>query len=968
MNKRKLILRKKFRKKELDSKKGITLIALVITIIVMLILAGVSLNATIGENGILSQAKNATYMQSCSALSDFLNEKYIDAELDNIVSTNDDGTVKSAVEKLCDNYSDWFYMDGSNNYIIKKYNAKDSDGNSRIGFIKLRLIRKNNLPEEIRKQLKDGEANNESFSAYEQLKDVYGVTGDLQVYYCSDGIDSSIGADYTSSSSTDSYDGTKTIYTAGSELAKSIANTLGNDPKDFNMQDLRTINELEISDSVGINDLTALRDLPNLKTLTLTNYTGSLKGIQRAYKLTSIYFCNSKKEQNIDYTGFETLTGLEEIKFYNPNDTEVEKLCNSMKDTNYSKLKRIYMYGAWNEYWKFFYDEIGNETYNVFCELSNLMYFNKLTQTTCESVEYLIFANCSLKSTSGIENFINATKVRLSSNLLQDLNGIENLKKLNYINLTNNSNLSSINELKDISTLKTIRIASATQLLDLSPILINSEPNYIYAIGTSNLNFSGDTWQSNSNSMIKKLSNIANLFLDNKYSLIFSDRAAIKVTSDADANSIMTLSGKTTLKSLSLSGNKNLSDTQIQSLLESLPNLENVNLDSTNLETLNFAKDKTNLKRISFCNTKVTDITTLEKNTKLGLIRFDNSSATVKLYKENDTNFNSKIVKLIENAYSYYCSEDDTGIIGHGGGFVPIAQEYYDDIGKLTNLTKMHTRYYGMPNYKMDFSNTGLKSLYVEFSNHMTIKVPSCIENIATTYRTYFSADSITNLKKLSGNGVALVKCDNINTKFLDNQNGVAVSFGGDVLDSFSYMKEYVGSWVGAFSWSGSSGEKKYGAFDSLCLTTMTNCTSIYVSCASTNRLDGEDFANYERDFSLELSGCKVDNFTNINKAIHLTSLKLQNNRISDISFFLDEIENSNITELNLKNNNLINLCTYKDKNGNSISIKTAEILAKLPKLQYIDVSGNADFTDFTALRNNGFVETAENSKIFEKK
>ena len=45
------------------SQAGITLIALVITIIVMLILAGVSLNATIGENGILTQAQNARFAQ-----------------------------------------------------------------------------------------------------------------------------------------------------------------------------------------------------------------------------------------------------------------------------------------------------------------------------------------------------------------------------------------------------------------------------------------------------------------------------------------------------------------------------------------------------------------------------------------------------------------------------------------------------------------------------------------------------------------------------------------------------------------------------------------------------------------------------------------------------------------------------------------------------------------------------------------
>ena len=40
-------------------KKGITLIALVITIVVLLILTAIALNLTLGENGIVSRAKSA---------------------------------------------------------------------------------------------------------------------------------------------------------------------------------------------------------------------------------------------------------------------------------------------------------------------------------------------------------------------------------------------------------------------------------------------------------------------------------------------------------------------------------------------------------------------------------------------------------------------------------------------------------------------------------------------------------------------------------------------------------------------------------------------------------------------------------------------------------------------------------------------------------------------------------------------
>ena len=47
-------------KTKFKESKGITLIALVITIIVLLILAGVSIAMLTGENGILNQAQNAS--------------------------------------------------------------------------------------------------------------------------------------------------------------------------------------------------------------------------------------------------------------------------------------------------------------------------------------------------------------------------------------------------------------------------------------------------------------------------------------------------------------------------------------------------------------------------------------------------------------------------------------------------------------------------------------------------------------------------------------------------------------------------------------------------------------------------------------------------------------------------------------------------------------------------------------------
>ena len=70
----------------LRNKKGITLIALVVTIVVLLILAGVSINLVIGDNGIITRAKQAaSATEEASAKNDmelFLTGLRMDKELD----------------------------------------------------------------------------------------------------------------------------------------------------------------------------------------------------------------------------------------------------------------------------------------------------------------------------------------------------------------------------------------------------------------------------------------------------------------------------------------------------------------------------------------------------------------------------------------------------------------------------------------------------------------------------------------------------------------------------------------------------------------------------------------------------------------------------------------------------------------------------------------------------------------------
>jgi Tfp pilus assembly protein PilE len=52
--------------KSLKKTSGITLIALIITVIVMLILAGVSINAIVGDNGIVTKSMEASFKTEMS--------------------------------------------------------------------------------------------------------------------------------------------------------------------------------------------------------------------------------------------------------------------------------------------------------------------------------------------------------------------------------------------------------------------------------------------------------------------------------------------------------------------------------------------------------------------------------------------------------------------------------------------------------------------------------------------------------------------------------------------------------------------------------------------------------------------------------------------------------------------------------------------------------------------------------------
>ena len=95
----------------MKNQKGITLIALVITIIVLLILAGISIAMLAGDNGVLTKASDSKIVNALGAAKDEINLKAAEALSDyydsiyltnNSTAYNDSNLEEAIIDKIND--------------------------------------------------------------------------------------------------------------------------------------------------------------------------------------------------------------------------------------------------------------------------------------------------------------------------------------------------------------------------------------------------------------------------------------------------------------------------------------------------------------------------------------------------------------------------------------------------------------------------------------------------------------------------------------------------------------------------------------------------------------------------------------------------------------------------------------------------------------------------------------------------
>ena len=84
----------------LNNKKGITLIALVVTVVVLIILAGVSINAVLGDNGIIKKANQAASVTKEAEVKEAINRTILEFYLTNDYETLEDFLKAKVTEDL----------------------------------------------------------------------------------------------------------------------------------------------------------------------------------------------------------------------------------------------------------------------------------------------------------------------------------------------------------------------------------------------------------------------------------------------------------------------------------------------------------------------------------------------------------------------------------------------------------------------------------------------------------------------------------------------------------------------------------------------------------------------------------------------------------------------------------------------------------------------------------------------------
>ena len=630
-------------------KGGITLIALVVTIIILIILAGISISTLTGKNGILNQANSAKIMTIVSGVKEEIGLKNVECQVEDI-SVNIENLLKEGkIERIVKPEYDTYYI----YYIIKPKS-----------YISMKNL---------------GNGNSTEF------KDIFLIDDDFNIKYI-DKFGNEYGDNLTKKELTDE---TK-IRFASENFEKYVSKISGIETNDLKFKWMKNQKSLKINDA-SITNLYDLVFFPNLTLLEIDDLTlKNLDGIENCKNLEVIYFYSivddlSKVEylknlntiyitnlQNFD-NAIDSLKGLEKLKSLNMSGNitvksmkRIEELNNSLVGITLSNVGIEKIEGL-KKFTNLKYINLTKNNIKDITPIADIASINNITGLYLDGNKNISgnrsdYTKKELEKINkigeildrdgeiilGVEQFglfTNYKNVKLSYKGLTSLEmfeGMTNLNKLdlfgNYITLEDEK---SQNILKSMKNLKSLNLFQNSKLSNIKPINELSSLTYLNLSSTRTFNLAD----------IEDILSNVSLSVDNSTFQTIVNCDANKITSLkmswAPIQDIPDMSNLTKLKYLQIGNSSSINSFDTIAKLESLEvlildrdSLHNKMFDFSRLTNLN----NLSLEGNSLWSEDLNKLKSLKNNKNLNLNLSNNSiiDATALLELDASTRINLK--------------------------------------------------------------------------------------------------------------------------------------------------------------------------------------------------------------------------------------------------------------------------------------------------------------------------------------
>lgn len=640
------------------NEKGITLIALAVTIIILIILAGISISTLNGKNGILNQANSAKIMTIVSGVKEEIELKNVECQVEDI-SINIENLLKEGkIERIVKPEYDTYYI----YYIIKPKS-----------YISMKNL---------------GNGNSTEF------KDIFLIDDDFNIKYI-DKFGNEYGDNLTKKELTDE---TK-IRFASENFEKYVSKISGIETNDLKFKWMKNQKSLKINDA-SITNLYDLVFFPNLINLEINGLTlKNLDGIENCKNLKAIYCYSivddlSKVEylknldtifitnlQNFD-NAIDSLKGLEKLKTLSISGNitvksmkRIEELNNSLVYITLSNVGIEKIEGL-KKFTNLKSINLTNNNIKDITPIADIASINNITVLYLDGNKNISgnrsdYTKKELEKINkigeildrdgeislGVEQFrlfTNYKNVKLNYKSLTSLEMFEGMTNLNKLDLAGNAitleDEKSQNILKSMKNLRSLNLFQNKKLANIKPI------NELSSLTDLNLS---STRTFNLADIEDILSNVS-LSVDNSTFQTIVNCDANKITSLkmswAPIQDIPDMSNLTKLKYLQINNSSSINSLDTIAKLESLEVLI-LNRDSLHNKMFDFSR-LTNLNNLSLegnslWSEDLNKLKSLKNNKNLNLNLSNNSiiDATALLELDASTRINLKNnVNLNENS------------------------------------------------------------------------------------------------------------------------------------------------------------------------------------------------------------------------------------------------------------------------------------------------------------------------------